>query len=86
MGELLKRWRLSVPLSQREVAARLGVQQPQYCQWERGTQLPTVFFLKRLCAISFGELSIHSILEVWPENGRPPRERPASKARRAAAA
>ncbi|MFI3614455.1 helix-turn-helix domain-containing protein [Streptococcus uberis] len=48
LNERLKQIRRNAGLTQKEVAERMGITQPQYAMWERGTRTPNDENLKHL--------------------------------------
>ena len=50
IGERIRIYRELHGFSQKELAERSGVSQPQLCRYEKGTELPTVPVLARLAA------------------------------------
>lgn len=47
----IKKARLQAGLTQKEVSEKLGIAQPQYAQWERGTRNPKDETLEKLAHI-----------------------------------
>lgn len=60
--EALKAWRTAARLSQREVAARLGVGQTTVSHWERGDRVP-----RTALAVALEEMTKRGIeVAAWP--------------------
>ena len=57
----LKAFRISLNMSQREMAAKLGITQPAYWQIENGAISPSYKFLERL-ANSFPDVNLNELL------------------------
>lgn len=49
IGEVLARARKRRGVSQRELAARIGIHQPTLAQLERGRHIPTIGTVQRIC-------------------------------------
>ena len=60
-GQLIARRRKAVGLTQKELAARLGVTNKAVSKWETGGGLPDVGMLKQLCRIL--EISVDELLD-----------------------
>lgn len=51
LKENIKKARLKAGLTQKEVAEKMGIQQPNYGQWERGIRKPKLETLEKLAEI-----------------------------------
>lgn len=50
IGERIRKYRELHGFSQKELADRAGIPQPQLCRYEKGTELPGIMVLARLAA------------------------------------
>ena len=48
VGASIKKIRVSVGLTQLQLAKKVGVSEPMICQIERGTKMPTVILAKEI--------------------------------------
>ena len=78
----LKEWRTSLELSQTEAAARLGVSNATWCDWEQGNKSPTVDRAVDLEKETEGAVTI----KLWADFTRSRRGKRAKKAKKASAA
>lgn len=60
----LVEWRKQQHLTQKELAARLGVAQPQIAKWEKGTHSPTLESAQKILEISNGAVTLADLVRT----------------------
>jgi transcriptional regulator with XRE-family HTH domain len=64
IGPLLRRWRESKGLTQREAAAAIGAHQGRWAKWETGKERPGPTYLRAIAKHSGGALSLETLVDA----------------------